>query len=405
MLRPRLPAALRRVLLGLAAGMLVPACGAQAPAPLGARLANSEADPFGAQNSGAAIEAFFNKTYGETIAANEPAARDSAINTDKGLLALIRSARKSLDGAFYDINDPGVVAAMIEAARRGVAVRLVTDTDNMAEKDDPTRPRQAILDLQAAGVAVRDDRRSAIMHHKFLIVDRKAVWMGSTNLTTSSLYHHNNNALILRSGGIADQYGKEFSRLFEQGSFGPLTGMFDGLVRPTFKMGGASVQVYFSPKGGGKAAVADELRRSRKSIRFLTFSLTDREVGDILVAKRRAGVEVTGVFDRWLAAGPYSLFLPFKAEVQSVYKDGNEALMHHKVFIIDGTTVITGSFNYSQNAESANNESFVIARRSRGLADAFEEEFQRVLNAALVNKPPAAKPRDSEQEVPEVPKI
>ncbi len=360
-------------------------------------------DPFGALGSGAPIHAFFNATYGETIAANEPLARKSPVNTDKGLFSLIRSARESLDGAFYDIADPGVTAALIEAAQRGVRVRLVTDTDNMVEKNDPTRPRQAILELQAAGIPVRDDRRSAIMHHKFLIVDGHTVWMGSTNLTTSSLYHHNNNALILKSRALADEYGKEFSKLFEQGVFGPLGGLLDGLLRPTMRLGDASVQVFFSPKGGGKGAVADELRHARKSIHFLTFSLTDKEVGGVLGEKLQAGVKVRGVFDRWLAAGQYSLFLPFKAEGQAVFKDGNEALMHHKVFVIDGSTVITGSYNYSQNAEFANNESFVIVRRSPGLARAYEAEFDRVMQAARVNHPPPFKPRDSEQDVPEDP--
>lgn len=402
-MRPPAKAWLLQAPLGLAAAFFLSACGQQAAGPAIGPVGGP--DPFGSSGSGSGIQAYFNETYGETIAANEPIARQSPVNTDKGLLALIRSARESLDGAFYDIADPGAVAALIEAARRGVRVRLVTDTDNMVEKSDPSRPRQAILDLQAAGIAVLDDRRSAIMHHKFLIADGQAVWMGSTNLTTSSLYHHNNNALILRSRAVADEYAKEFSKLFEMRTFGPMGGMLDGFFRPSIRIGGASVQVFFSPKGGGKGAVAEELRRARKSIHFLTFSLTDKEVGGIMAEKKRAGVPVRGVFDRWLAAGQYSLFLPFKAEGKAVYKDGNEALMHHKVIVIDGSTVITGSYNYSQNAEMANNESFVIARRSPGLARAYEGEFERVMRAAIVNRPPAVKPRDSEAEIPEPDKL
>jgi phosphatidylserine/phosphatidylglycerophosphate/cardiolipin synthase-like enzyme len=142
-----------------------------------------------------------------------------------------------------------------------------------------------------------------------------------------------------------------------------------------------------------------ELAKAKKSVHFLTFSLTDVEIGRTMVEKARAGVQVGGIFDRWLAAGQYSLFDQFRSEKLSVLRDGNEALMHHKAIIIDGSTVISGSYNYSQNAERNNNEAFVIVKRAPTIANAFEAEYQRLVKAAKTNRPPPHKPKDPEHKV------
>jgi len=64
-----------------------------------------------------------------------------------------------------------------------------------------------------------------------------------------------------------------------------------------------------------------------------------------------------------------------------VLQDGNPYLMHHKVFIIDGQTVILGSFNFSQNAETENDENLLIIDDAR-IAQAFSAEFQKVYQRA-----------------------
>ena len=59
--------------------------------------------------------------------------------------------------------------------------------------------------------------------------------------------------------------------------------------------------------------------------------------------------------------------------------------MHHKVIIIDGHTVIFGSFNFSNNADKDNDENLLIVDDA-GFARPFVEEFDRVL--ALARDPP-----------------
>ncbi|MEM2988730.1 MAG: phospholipase D-like domain-containing protein, partial [Candidatus Bathyarchaeia archaeon] len=57
--------------------------------------------------------------------------------------------------------------------------------------------------------------------------------------------------------------------------------------------------------------------------------------------------------------------------------DTNPALMHNKVAIIDGSIVITGSFNWTASAEARNNENMIVIRSAQ-IAALYEEEFERV---------------------------
>ena len=58
--------------------------------------------------------------------------------------------------------------------------------------------------------------------------------------------------------------------------------------------------------------------------------------------------------------------------------------------------MISGSYNYSQNAEMNNNEAFLIIKRAPAIASAFAGEFKKLQHAAKVNRPPPHKPKDAE---------
>ena len=62
-------------------------------------------------------------------------------------------------------------------------------------------------------------------------------------------------------------------------------------------------------------------------------------------------------------------------------RDGIAGLMHHKVFIIDESIVVFGSYNFSQNAEQRNDENLIIIHDPL-IAGQFLLEFQRVREEA-----------------------
>lgn len=325
--------------------------------------------------------AMFNNAYRGLLSENEQIGRTDPNNVDKYFIGLIDSATRTLDGAFYDIDDAASVEALIRAKKRGVNVRLVTETDSLMDKHNPTQPRRSIAALRAAGIEIRDDKQAGLMHHKFMVVDNTTVWTGSLNLTTSSVYHHNNNSVMIKSPQLAANYNAEFSRLFEQGLFTPND---HPIPNPVVNVSGIQIQTFFSPGGNAMPTVHEELRRATKNIRFMAFSMTDKEILKILLEKKAAGVKVEGVFDTCLIP-QYSIYWDLKKAGVLTLGDGNQALMHHKVMIIDDTTVVTGSYNFSKSAQTKNQENMLIVK-SPLIAKQYVDEYYKIRTAAFDNK-------------------
>jgi phosphatidylserine/phosphatidylglycerophosphate/cardiolipin synthase-like enzyme len=180
--------------------------------------------------------------------------------------------------------------------------------------------------------------------------------------------------LRIASRQVAADYAREFQQLFD-GRFG--TGKSSATPFPHVRVGGAQVEVYFSPEDGVAQHVLQRLAVAKRSIHFMAFSYTANTIADAMVAKVKAGLTVRGVFESQNAGGTGSAFSRLKQGGVDVFQDGNCSILHHKVIVIDARTVITGSYNFTGSAEKDNDENLVIVDDPT-LARAFLEEFQRV---------------------------
>jgi phosphatidylserine/phosphatidylglycerophosphate/cardiolipin synthase-like enzyme len=328
-----------------------------------------------------AIFATFNNAYKGLYEENMEIAKKDPNNSDKYFFKIISSAKKTLDVAIFDIENEDAVSYIINAKKRGVKVRVVTDSDNLKDEQNPNLPRKVIEDMKQEGIEVVDDKRNAFMHHKFMIIDSQYVWLGSMNATTRSMYHHNNNSLLIRSSELAENYNVVFNKLFNNKDFStPLT----NIPYPVIELDGSIIRTYFSPNGNTKKAIMERLNKAKKSIRFMAFAFTDKDIADILIKKKNEGLIVEGIYDSCLI-GKYSTYYTLRENKILALRDGNQALMHSKTFIIDNKTVITGSFNFSKSAEESNNEDTLIID-SYGLATVYTGEYFRLRNSAFNNK-------------------
>lgn len=282
------------------------------------------------------------------------------------ILTSLAGAQRSLDLAVYEIDLDAFAQALIAAQQRGVRVRVVTDSDYRAEP-----PAAA---LRAAGIPVAEDGREAFMHNKFVVIDGAAVWTGSMNFTFSDAYRNNNNMLFIRSTRLAENYTAQFERMFSDQ-------VFDTAAAPPYpalNLSGTLVETYFSPNGGAAAKVLDVLNTAQSSIYFMAFSFTRSDFADALVAKARAGLTVRGVLERrQVLAGADSAWLAFQAADLPVRLDGNPYNLHSKVFIVDEQIVVTGSYNFSRNAEENNSENVLILHNAE-IAQAYLQEWRKV---------------------------
>ncbi|HWP29887.1 MAG TPA: phospholipase D-like domain-containing protein [Chloroflexota bacterium] len=301
---------------------------------------------------------------------------------DERFVVFIDGAQRSLDIAVYEFDLDNVAEALVRAQHRGVAVRMVMDSDTLENtRDEATR--QAVAKLRGAGIPIVGDGRQAIMHHKFAVRDGEEVWTGSWNFTSGDTYRLNNNAVRLRSRELAENFTAEFRKLFEARQFGPQKPK--GVPHPSIAIGSARIETYFAPQDGVAGRVAARVREAQQSLHFLAFSFTHDGIAQAVLERAQAGVAVSGVFERTGSETRFSEFGKFKQAGLDVYQDGNPYAMHHKVFIIDGRTVLFGSFNFSDSADRDNDENLLIVD-DPGFAQAFEQEFERVL--ALAKNPP-----------------
>lgn len=286
---------------------------------------------------------------------------------DSYLAEAIQAAVLGVDIAMDDLDLWSVRNALIAAQQRGVAVRAVIESDNLGEPE--------VQDLIEAGIPVVDDRRPGMMHNKFVIIDRLEVFTGSMNLTLNGTYRSDNNLIHIRSADIAEDYLTEFEEMFEQYKFGP--GSPSNAPHPVITLDDSRLEVYFSPDDGTQNHLLDLIVEADQSIYFLAYAFTSEELADALIERYQEGIKVSGVVDENQAANADSQFETLLASGISVRLDGNPHSMHHKVLLIDGKIVVTGSYNFSNNAELRNDENTLIIYNS-DIASLYQAEYDRI---------------------------
>ncbi|MGB8646873.1 MAG: phospholipase D-like domain-containing protein [Anaerolineae bacterium] len=302
---------------------------------------------------------------------------------DDKLTAFINSAKRSVDMAIYQLDLPNVAQALLDAKTRGATVRIVTDVDTLQDDKENASFKQ----LQAAGIPVVGGNPNAIMHDKFVVVDGAAVWTGSWNFTVNDTYRYNNNGILIRSPELAQNYTVTFEKMFKDKKFGGARK--PGGTTPRLTINGVSVENYFAPEDNVADKIVARLKAATKTIDFMAFSFTHDDMGAAILERAKNGVKVRGVFETTGSETQYSEYGKFRKAGLDVWQDGNPYLMHHKVFIIDGQTVIFGSFNFSNSADEENDENLLIVDNDINLLRAFDVEFAKVYDQA--QHPPKTK--------------
>ena len=134
-------------------------------------------------------------------------------------------------------------------------------------------------------------------------------------------------------------------------------------------------QVYFSPKGGCTDAIVKELNKAQKTVLLQAFSFTSAPIAKAILNAHKRGVKVEVILDKSQRTEKYSSATFFYNSGIPVKIDSQHAIAHNKVMIIDGETVITGSFNFTKAAEENNAENLLVIR-DRKLAERYIKNWQ-----------------------------
>ncbi|XP_063788505.1 mitochondrial cardiolipin hydrolase isoform X2 [Pseudophryne corroboree] len=134
-------------------------------------------------------------------------------HTDSALARLMRrllGARRTLELCVFTFSCPPLARAVLLLHRRGVRVRVITDSDYMAAAGSQ------IGALRQAGIEVRHSQASGFMHHKFVVLDKELVITGSMNWTMQAIQTNRENLLITDDSVCVRAYSGEFEHLWEE---------------------------------------------------------------------------------------------------------------------------------------------------------------------------------------------
>jgi phosphatidylserine/phosphatidylglycerophosphate/cardiolipin synthase-like enzyme len=305
--------------------------------------------------------------------------------------AFLSQARTSLDLALYDVRfetDAGalVLAGLLAAAQRGVAVRLLYNVAHPGPIPVPPPPETVPDAIEALPVETRGiPGIPDLMHHKFVVRDGEAVWTGSTNWTDDSWSRQENVVVTVVSPEIAYAYRLAFSQLWERRR---VEGAGDVDPRPE-DVGQARVRAWFCPEHGEALShrVAKHIGKARNRVRIASPVLTSGPILGTLVEVVNEGrcdvagviddTQVDQVFEQWRTNGVSEWKIPLLQRILTGARFSGKAstpwtptslhdFMHAKVVVADDTAFV-GSFNFSRSGER--NAEDVLEIRDGGVSD------------------------------------
>lgn len=124
-----------------------------------------------------------------------------------GIISFIDSAEKSIDIEVYVFTSRDVIEALERAKLRGVDIRIIIERNVLSGQND-----QTYRELAAKGFNVRYASATyQLTHSKFIIVDGKAVLVGSHNLSNSALYENREASVIILDAATVAAFADVFA--------------------------------------------------------------------------------------------------------------------------------------------------------------------------------------------------
>ncbi len=310
-------------------------------------------------------------------------------------------------------------------------LRQLADVDRDGQiSADEVRKEDAVLILRSAKVPVIDDtadgsKGSNLMHHKFVIIDDRIVIVTSANFTSSDIHGditnpqstgNANNLVQIDSPQLAALFTQEFNLMWGDGS--KKSEYLFGLKKPfrpaqQVQVGNTTIDVQFSPTSptlpwsqSTNGLIAQTINTSNQSVDLALFVFSDQGIANILEQQSNHNVQIRAVIEPDFIYRPYSEALDMMGVSLSnkcKYEPQNHPwanpittvgvpqllkgdLLHHKFAVVDKSAVITGSHNWSEAANSSNDETLLVIH-SPTVAAHYQQEFERLYAHAQLGLP------------------
>ena len=328
-----------------------------------------------ASNSSGEIRPYFNHSVDNSYSTGVDAQNITTYFNDT-IAAYMGLAQNTLDICVYNASDATIATAINDAYDRGVAVRYIADDDVVNSMLSSLNPNIPIL--------YRDPLPAGIMHNKFLIIDVNSTdnsWImsGSTNWTNpSNLFSDYNNLIFVQDEAVAKAYTLEFEEMWG-GTFG--ANKIDNTPHK-FIVGESEVEVYFSPSDQTTSKINSVIESVDYTFELGLLSFTRDDLAQSIIEKNSEfGVSIRGIIEDENSTG--SEFTNLQTNGVNMRSHmGISNSFHHKYAIADASNsgadpiVITGSHNWSSNAENNSDENTLIIHNAT-IANIYLQEFEK----------------------------
>lgn len=255
-------------------------------------------------------------------------------------LKAIREAKKSILLSMFTLKDKDVVALLKEKSREGVRVTLILDK----------KASETTIKYLEKPIEVVAKKMPGLMHQKILIIDNALSWIGSANFTKDSFDSHSNFV----SGFYSEELA-EFLRghLLKENPLSPYR---------AFEIAGQKLEISFQPEDKKASQRVIELLKSAKKTLFVAmYTFTRIDFCNEIIAAKKRGVESVVVLDRSMTKNANKeVWKRFKANGVPVFRNSTRGLLHYKMMMVDGHTLLQGSTNWTRRGFTENKECFMI---------------------------------------------
>jgi len=302
----------------------------------------------------------------------------------------IDAARDTIDVAMYSISTSGPIWDALErAVDRGVRVRMILNKATSSAKHKAAA-------LEGIGVHVFGVTRT--LHEKFALFDagtwyRRKLVNGSANWSRGAETKYSENTVVFgRHYHLFQAFQQEFNDLLAIAR--PASDGAEDHMEPV-RLNAPSPHVkryeraIFSSQNQGTStyviadAIIDLIRKAEESIVIDVAHFNSRRIAAALIDHHRANPQVR--IEVLLDLGEYGDRRSRAEELEAAgievrYKTYSLAffhprsqLQHHKTIIVDGESMATGSYNWSDTAEHGNYENVIVVDRSSRNANMFDD--------------------------------
>ena len=341
-------------------------------------------------NSTGEIKAYFNTEVDHSVATGTLAENIGNALEDT-LINYINRATETIDFAIYNINNSGlsnVSEALNTAKDRGVRIRFITCESTAHQGTDD-------LDSDIPVLERPEFSESGIMHNKFAVIDAESadaskpvVWSGSTNLTFGQIWDDANNMIFIQDQSLAKAYQIEFEEMW--GSTGDSPNASNAKFGEDksdntpheLLIGGHRVECYFSPSDGTNQQIINAIEQADNNLNVATMLITRTDLAVAISNAQTAGIAVNVLtdYEGSNSTTVNDILLDELGPESYIYDEDVAGILHHKYAVIDNNkpefdpVVITGSHNWSNAANSRNDENTLIIHNS-DVANQFYQNF------------------------------